>query len=114
MEKQALKKLLDVAAGREAADLVIKNAQVVDVYNACIRPGDIALCGTRIAGVGSYSGLKEIDAAGQYAAPGFIDSHIHIESSYVSPEEIGRLLVPHGGTTIIAEIICKCCATIYG
>ena len=44
-----------------------------------------------------------IDAGGRYAAPGFIDSHIHIESAYVSPEEIGRLLVPHGGTTIIAD-----------
>lgn len=103
MKKHELKKLLDVANGRIQADMVIKNAKIVDVYNGCVTEGDIALCDEWIAGVGSYSGLKEIDAAGQYAAPGLIDSHIHIESSYVSPEEIGRLLVPHGGTTIIAD-----------
>ncbi len=103
MKKEALKKLLDVAAGRVPADLVIKNAQVLDVYSGCVSPGDIALSDEWIAGVGSYSGLAEIDAVGKYAAPGFIDSHFHIESAYVSPEEIGRLLTPHGGTTIISD-----------
>lgn len=103
MEKQALKRLIDVAAGRVPADTVIKNCRVVDVYSGCITEGDIALCGGHIAGVGAYEGEMVIDAGGCYAVPGFIDSHIHIESSYVSPEEIGRLLVPHGGTTIIAD-----------
>ncbi|MDL2294796.1 adenine deaminase [Ruminococcaceae bacterium OttesenSCG-928-D13] len=103
MDKQQLKRLLDVAAGREKADLVIKNAHVVDVYGGGIIDGDIALCGDLIAGVGEYTGAVEIDAEGRYATPGFIDSHIHIESSYVSPEEIGRMLAPHGGTTIIAD-----------
>ena len=56
-----------------------------------------------MAGVGSYSGETEVDAGGRYAVPDLIDSHIHIESSYLSPEELGRLLVPHGGTTIIAD-----------
>ena len=103
MEKQQLKKLIDVAAGRLPADMVIKNCKVVDVYNGKIIEGDIALCDDLIAGIGQYEGLKVIDAKGQYAAPGFIDSHIHIESSYVSPEELGRLVVPHGTTTIIAD-----------
>lgn len=103
MNKESLKKLIDVAAGRIPADTVIKNCKVVDVYNGSIIDGDIALSGGIIAGVGTYEGHEVIDAAGKYAAPGFIDSHIHIESSYVSPEEIGRLLVPHGGTTIIAD-----------
>lgn len=103
MNKHLLKKLIDVAASRIPADLVIKNCQVVDVYNASIIEGDIAICEGLIAGVGQYKGHSEIDAAGQYAAPGFIDSHIHIESSYVSPEELGRLIVPHGTTTIIAD-----------
>ncbi|MGL6174772.1 MAG: adenine deaminase [Cellulosilyticaceae bacterium] len=103
MEKQQLKKLIEVAAGKVPADLVIKNCKVVDVYTARIIEGDIALSDGMIAGVGSYSGYEEIDANGQYAAPGFIDSHIHIESSYVSPEELGRLVVPHGTTTIIAD-----------
>lgn len=103
MSKDNLKKLIEVAAGRMPADTVIKNCKVVDVYNGGIIEGDIALCDGLIAGVGSYEGREVVDAQGKYAAPGFIDSHIHIESSYVSPEEIGRLLVPHGGTTIIAD-----------
>ncbi len=104
MQKEVLKKLLDVAAGRIPADLVIKNCKVVDVYRSVITENqDIAISDGLIAGVGSYQGKQEIDAQGQFASPGFIDTHIHIESSYVTPEEIGRLLVPHGATTIIAD-----------
>lgn len=103
MEKKQLKKLIDIAAGRVLADTVIKNCKVVDVYNTSIIEGDIALSDGLIAGVGKYEGINVIDAKGAYAAPGFIDSHIHVESSYVSPEELGRLIVPHGTTTIIAD-----------
>lgn len=103
MKKQELKHLIDVAAGREPADLVIKNCMVVNVFTGRIVPGDIAVCGDRIAGIGSYEGRQTVDAQGKYAAPGFIDSHIHIESCYVTPEEISRLLVPHGAATIIAD-----------
>ena len=103
MTKEALKKLILTAKGEQKADVVIKNCKVVNVFTGTVVQGDIAICGDQIAGVGSYSGEVEIDAQGKYAAPGFIDSHIHIESSYVSPEELGRLLVPHGGTTIIAD-----------
>lgn len=103
MNKKELKRLIDVAAGRENADFVIKNAKVVDVFNGRIIEGDIALVDGLIAGVGEYSCANELDAKGQFAAPGFIDGHIHIESSYVSPEELGRLIVPHGTTTIIAD-----------
>ena len=101
--KVELKKLIDTAAGRIPADLVIKNCKIVNVFSGKIQEGDIAFSGNQIAGIGEYEGVKVIDAEGRYAAPGFIDSHIHIESSYVSPEEIGRLLVPHGGTTIMAD-----------
>lgn len=103
MKKEELKRLIDTAAGRIKADVVIKNCKIVNVFSGTIMEGDIALSGDQIAGIGSYQGETEVDAKGRYAAPGFIDSHIHIESSYVSPEEIGRLLVPHGGTTIIAD-----------
>ncbi|MDF2653747.1 MAG: ade2 [Bacillota bacterium] len=103
MEKRRLKKLIDAAAGRIPADVVIKNCKVVDVYNGTVIEGDIAICEDLIAGVGTYEGLREIDGNGQYAAPGFIDSHIHVESSYVCPEELGRMVVPHGTTTIIAD-----------
>lgn len=103
MEKARLKRLIDAAAGRIPADLVIKNCRVVDVCSAAIEDGDIAVCEGLIAGVGRYEGRDEIDACGLYAAPGFIDGHIHVESSYLSPEELGRLIVPHGTTTIIAD-----------
>lgn len=94
MKKETLKKLIDVAAGRIPADLVIKNCKVMNVFSGEITSGDIAVSDGMIAGIGTYEGKETVDAKGRYAAPGLIDSHIHIESSYVSPEEIGRLLVP--------------------
>jgi adenine deaminase len=103
MKKSELKKLIDTAAGRIPADTVIRNGTIVDVYSGGLIAGDIAICGGLIAGIGSYEGRTTLDAAGQFALPGFIDSHIHIESAYVSPEELGRLLVPHGTTVIIAD-----------
>lgn len=103
MRKEILKKLIDVSAGRELADIVIKNCKIVDVYSSKIIEGNIAISDSLIAGIGDYKGKVEIDGKGKYATPGFIDSHIHIESSYVSPEELGKLVVPHGGTTIIAD-----------
>lgn len=103
MDKQSLKKLILVASGQIPAETVIKNCKVLDVFSGKFVEGDIALCGDQIAGVGQYQGETEVDAQGRYAVPGFIDSHIHIESSYLCPEELGRMLVPHGGTTIIAD-----------
>ena len=103
MNQEKLKKRIDIAAGRVPADLVIKNAKVIDVYSGTIIEGDIAISDDTIAGVGNYDGHRIIDANGRYAAPGFIDSHIHIESSYLTPEEFGRLVVPCGSTTIIAD-----------
>lgn len=101
--KESLKKLIDVAVGRVPADVVIKNCKVVNVFSGEIQEGNIAISDGQIAGMGDYEGKEVIDAEGRYATPGLIDSHIHIESSYLSPEELGRLLVPHGGTTIMAD-----------
>ena len=103
MTKDKLRKLIKVAKGEIKADTVIKNCKIVDVFQGQIIEGDIAISDDQIAGIGKYEGNVEVDAKGKYASPGFIDSHIHIESSYVSPEELGRLLLPHGGTTIIAD-----------
>lgn len=103
MTKEGLKKLIQTAGGNIPAETVIKNCKVFNVFTGQFTEGDIAICGGEIAGIGSYHGETEVDAGGRYAVPGFIDSHIHIESSYLSPEELGRLLVPHGGTTIIAD-----------
>jgi adenine deaminase len=103
MEKNEMKKLIDTAAGRIPADLVIRNGHVADVYQGCFIEGDVAVAGGFIAGVGNYEGEIEIAAGGGFVLPGFIDGHIHIESSFVSPEELARLLVPHGTSTIIAD-----------
>lgn len=104
MEKQKLIKLIDVAAGRKKADLVLKNAKIVDVFQAKILIGDIAISDGYIAGIGgSYQGVEERNYTGKYVAPGFIEVHIHIESSYVSPEEFSRVFIPRGTTTILAD-----------
>lgn len=104
MEKQKLIKLIDVAAGRKKADLVLKNAKIVDVFQAKILTGDIAISDGYIAGIGeSYQGVEERNYTGKYVAPGFIEAHIHIESSYVSPEEFSRVFIPRGTTTILAD-----------
>lgn len=79
MEKQKLIKLIDVAAGRKKADLVLKNAKIVDVFQAKILIGDIAISDGYIAGIGgSYQGVEERNYTGKYVAPGFIEAHIHI------------------------------------
>lgn len=103
MTQELLKKLIDVAAGRYSPDLIIKNCTVVNVYTGNIEKQDIAICDGLIAGTGEYTGGPEIDADGAFALPGFIESHIHLESAFVTPEEMGRLVVPHGTTTIIAD-----------
>ena len=92
MDKKALVNLIDVAAGRKQADVVLKNGKIVDVYQQQIFQGDIAIAGGRIAGVGEeYEGVRVIDVEGQYITPGLIDPHMHVESSYVTPEEFGAL-----------------------
>lgn len=103
MTRSELKKLIDVAKGVLPADIVIKGAEIVDVCSGTISEGDIAIVDGLIAGIGSYDGREVVDANGYYAAPGMIDGHIHIESAYVSPEELGRMAVPRGTTTIIAD-----------
>ncbi|MBQ7058138.1 MAG: adenine deaminase [Firmicutes bacterium] len=104
MEKAKLKRWIDAAAGRIPCDLLIKNVQLVNVYTGQIRKTDIAVFDGVVVGLdGNYNARETVDASGLYASPGLIDSHIHIESSYVTPEEISRLAVPCGTTTIVAD-----------
>ncbi|EHE85478.1 amidohydrolase family protein [Latilactobacillus curvatus] len=104
MDKPTLKQLIDQAAGRQAADMVIKNAKVVDVYNGRIIEGTLAIGNGRFLGISDdYLAPKVIDARGQYVVPGLIDPHIHIESANVSPAVFGSLVTPHGTTTILAD-----------
>lgn len=116
MEKHELKRLIDVAAGRIPADLCIKNCKIIDVFNKEIFFSDIYIADGFIAGFGDKDfpkPLNEYDANGAYLAPGFINGHVHIESSHVIPPEFSRLVVPHGTTTVIADPheICNVCGT---
>ena len=104
MDKRTLSRMIDAAMHRIPADLVIYNCNIVDVYTGTVRKGSIAVTEGNIVGFGDdYRGQEEYDAKGAYAAPGLIDAHIHIESSYTSPEEFGRMVVPRGTTTVIAD-----------
>ncbi len=104
MDKRTLSTMIDAAMHRVPADLVIYNCNVVDVYTGTIRADSIAITDGHIVGFGDdYRGREEYNANGAYAAPGLIDAHIHIESSYTSPEEFGRMVVPRGTTTVIAD-----------
>ena len=105
MTKAELKNLIAAAAGRRKADLVIKNCKIVNVLSGEIYLGEVAIADGKIIGMGDaeYDGEKIFDAGGKFLAPGFIDGHIHIESSYISPEQLGRIIVPRGTTSIIAD-----------
>lgn len=97
------KRFIDIAGGREKADTVLKNCRVISVFTNEIIEGDIAIADGKIAGVGSYDGLEEVDMEGRYVSPSFIDGHVHIESSMVSPYQFSKEIVPRGTTAIIAD-----------
>ncbi|WP_069650889.1 adenine deaminase [Caloranaerobacter ferrireducens] len=98
-----IKRMIDLAYGRELPELVLKNCRIVNVFSHEIIEGDIAIDSGKIVGIGQYKGEKEIDLNWKYVAPGLIDGHVHIESSMVTPNEFARVIVPRGTTTIIAD-----------
>ncbi len=96
--------VIAVAAGRCKADLVLKNATYLDVFCNRLSHGDIAVADGLIAGMGeNYSGEVEVDMSGKIVLPGFVDAHIHLESSLVSPREFARAVLPHGTTTVVTD-----------
>lgn len=95
--------VIDVAAGRAPADLVLKNATYVNVFSNELCHGDIAVAEGLIVGMGEYHGKMEVDVSGKLVLPGFIDAHIHLESSLVSPTEFAKAVLPHGTTTVITD-----------
>ena len=97
------RQLIDVAAGRRPADLLLKNARVVNVVSHEIQEGDIAILGEQIAGIGEYKAARSIDLAGRYVCPGFIDAHVHIESSLLSVPEFAQVVTAHGTTAVVAD-----------
>ena len=105
ISRKLLKKqqIIDVAAGRKKADLVLKNATYVNVFSGELMTEDIAVTHGLIVGLGEYDGIQEVDMRGRIVCPGFLDAHIHLESSLVSPSEFARAVIPHGTTTVITD-----------
>ena len=96
--------VVEVASGRQKADLVLKNATYVNVFCNELSHGDIAVAEGLIAGMGEhYEGAVEIDMGGKLVLPGFVDAHIHLESALVSPKEFANAVIPHGTTTVITD-----------
>jgi adenine deaminase len=103
-QKAFLARAIAQGRGTEPADLAIRNVGLLDIVSGAIATGDIAICGDRIVGTHqSYSGRQELDGRGLFAVPGFIDTHLHVESSLVTPLEFDRCVLPHGVTTAICD-----------
>jgi adenine deaminase len=103
-QKSSLSRAIAQGRGAEPADLVIKNVGLLDIVYGGVTTTDIAISGDRVVGTyESYSGGREIDGRGLFAVPGFIDTHLHIESSLVTPAEFDRCVLPHGVTTAICD-----------
>ena len=105
IQRKLLKKqrIIAAAGGREPADLVLKNATFVNVFSNELSTMDIAVAEGLIVGMGSYQGRSEVDCTGKIVLPGFLDAHIHLESSLVSPTEFVKAVLPHGTTTVVTD-----------
>ncbi len=100
----SLARMIKAGAGETPADVVVKNVRLLDVISGSVVHSDIAIVGDRIVGTyGYYSGARLIEGEGRFAVPGFIDTHLHIESSLVTPFEFDRCVLPHGVTTAICD-----------
>ncbi|HUH76453.1 MAG TPA: adenine deaminase [Devosia sp.] len=103
-DAETLTRMIMAGQGKEPADLVIKDVQLLDVITGAVTRTDIAIVADRIVGThANYDGKTIIDGRGRYAVPGFIDTHLHIESSLVTPFEFDRCVLPYGVTTAICD-----------
>lgn len=98
-----LKRMVDIAAGREKASTVLKRGTIINVFTEETEVADIAIEDGYIVGIGEYEGQENVDMAGKYICPGFIDGHIHLESSMVAPSEFEKAVLPHGTTAVITD-----------
>ncbi len=98
-----LKKRIKVAKKEIKAEFVVKNGKIVNVFTGNITEGDVAIVDGYIAGIGEYEGEEIIDAHGKFIVPGFIDAHMHIESTMLTPNELSNVLIKHGVTTVMAD-----------
>ena len=101
--KEQLRNLIHKAKGIEQSELVLKNANIINVFTGEVINSNVAIDSGIIVGIGDYSGKTEIDLKGAYLSPGFVDSHVHIESSMSSPSQFAKVIVPRGITSIIAD-----------
>ena len=102
---EKLANLISVAKGELPADLVLANARVVNVFTGEVEPGDVAVYGGKIAGVGRYGWAKQVlDVEGKYLAPGFIDGHTHLESSMLDAGQYARAVVPRGTLAVVTDL----------
>ena len=98
-----LKRRLAVARGDEPADLVVRGGRVLSVFTREWLDVDVAVCDGVVAGLGRYEGIETLDADGAYVVPGFVDAHMHLETSKLLPSEFARLVLPLGTTTVVAD-----------
>ena len=102
MDYSSMQRRINVASGKELADLVIKGGKILNVFTGEMNDGDVAIIDGYIAGIGQYNGKREVNAAGRFISPSFIDGHVHIESTMVSPLEFAKVQVKNGVTAVIA------------
>jgi adenine deaminase len=109
-----MEKIIRAARGLEKADLVLKNGEIINVFTMKLEKADVAICDGKICGVGTYEGLEEVDISGKLVAPGFIDGHIHIESSLMMPAEFSKAVTVHGTTAVMTDPheIANVCGTL--
>ena len=104
MTRTDLAAIIDQGRGATPADLVLKDGRIFDLVTGALTTTDVAISGDRIVGThGSYTGRREIDVSGHVLVPGFIDTHLHVESSLVTPFEFERCVAPRGVTTAICD-----------
>jgi adenine deaminase len=103
LSTEHIQRLIRQAKGTEPADLVLKDCRIINVFTRELIRSDIAICGEWIAGIGAYSGVQEMDCGKYFASPGFIEGHIHIESSMLNPKQFVYAVLPYGTTTVICD-----------
>ncbi|MBI5624517.1 MAG: adenine deaminase [Elusimicrobia bacterium] len=102
-DAERLKDAIEIAGGKRRVDLSLKNARVINTFSGDVHKADVAVHNGRIVGFGPYGAKQTIDLKGSYLCPGFIDGHVHLESSMVKVPEFGRVVVPRGTTTVIID-----------
>jgi len=103
VESLDLSKIIQAALGEKRVDLLLKNARVVNVLSGEIYPENVAIDSGLVVGFGDYQAERVLDLEGRFLTPGFIDGHMHLESSMIEPTEFARVVLPRGTTTVVVD-----------